>query len=112
MHARRYISPLAGPPVRRRLRQHLPLRRPKAGSDGDQRGPAGSGARAGTSGQEGDGEAAVRMALPNKAWVPKVQSPRLRVVRFSGAALEEFVEEHELEKVTVRIYSAAKTVAD
>lgn len=55
---------------------------------------------------------AVWVALPNKAWVPKVKSPKLRVVRFSGAALEELVEEHELEKATVRIYSPAKTVAD
>lgn len=54
----------------------------------------------------------VWVALPNKAWVPKVESPRLRVVRFSGPALKELVEEHTLEKVTVRIYSPAKTVAD
>ncbi len=55
---------------------------------------------------------AVWVALPNKAWVPKVKSPKLRVMRFSGPALEEMVEDHELEKVTVRIYSPAKTVAD
>ncbi|MDB5309334.1 MAG: transcriptional regulator-like protein [Gemmataceae bacterium] len=54
----------------------------------------------------------VWVALPNKAWVPKVQSPKLRVVRFSGPALSEMVGEYELEKVTVRIYTPAKTVAD
>lgn len=54
----------------------------------------------------------VWVALPNKGWVPKVKSPKLRVVRFSGPALEDLVEEHTLEKVAVRIYSPAKTVAD
>ena len=54
----------------------------------------------------------VWVALPNKAWVPKVKSPKLRVVRFSGPAMEDMIEEHTLEKVAVRIYSPAKTVAD
>jgi hypothetical protein len=34
------------------------------------------------------------------------------VVRFSGAAMTEGIEIHRLENVEVRIYSAAKTVAD
>jgi predicted transcriptional regulator of viral defense system len=54
----------------------------------------------------------VWLALPNKAWVPKVKSPKLRVVRFSGPSLSEMIQPHELEKVTVRIYTPAKTVAD
>jgi predicted transcriptional regulator of viral defense system len=54
----------------------------------------------------------VWLALPPKAWAPKVKLPRLRLVRFSGAALTEFVEEHTIEGVAVRVYSAAKTVAD
>ncbi len=56
--------------------------------------------------------AAVWLAVPNKAWVPDVKSPRLRVFRYSGAALTAMVEEHAVEKVTVRVYSPAKTVAD
>ena len=52
------------------------------------------------------------LAIPNKAWAPKVKGPRLRIVRFSGRALTEMVEEHEVEKVAVRVYSPAKTVAD
>lgn len=56
--------------------------------------------------------AAVWVALPNKAWAPKVTSPKLKIVRYSGAALTEMVEEHEVEKVAVRVYSPAKTVAD
>jgi predicted transcriptional regulator of viral defense system len=36
----------------------------------------------------------------------------LNIVRFSGQALTEGVEEHTIEGVTVKIYSPAKTVAD
>ena len=54
----------------------------------------------------------VWLALPNKAWTPKVTSPKLKIVRFSGTALTEMVEVHEIEKVAVRVYSPAKTVAD
>src|SRR5262249_17926238 len=54
----------------------------------------------------------VWLALPNKAWAPKVKSPRLHIVRYSGPSLTELVEEHAVEGTTVRVYSAAKTVAD
>lgn len=54
----------------------------------------------------------VWIALPEKARRPRLDSPRLRVARFSGPALTEGVEEHQAEGVTLRIYSAAKTVAD
>ena len=36
----------------------------------------------------------------------------MRVVYFSGSALTEGVETHEIDGVSVRVYSAAKTVAD
>jgi predicted transcriptional regulator of viral defense system len=52
------------------------------------------------------------LALPNKAWAPRVEYPPVRVVRYSGPALTEMIEEHEVEKVAVRVYSVAKTVAD
>lgn len=54
----------------------------------------------------------VWIALPEKARRPKLDYPRLRVTRFSGASLTEGVETHTIEGVEVRIYSAAKTVAD
>ena len=54
----------------------------------------------------------VWIALPEKARRPRLDYPRLRVARFSGSALTEGIEEHQLEKVDVRVYSAAKTVAD
>ena len=56
--------------------------------------------------------AEVWIALPEKARKPRLDYPRLRVTRFSGAALTEGIETHRLEKVDVRVYSAAKTVAD
>jgi predicted transcriptional regulator of viral defense system len=54
----------------------------------------------------------VWLALPEKARRPRLDYPRLRVARFSGAALSEGVETHRIEGVNVRVYSAAKTVAD
>lgn len=54
----------------------------------------------------------VWLALPNKAWAPKVKTPRLKIARFSGAALTGMMEVHEIEKVAVKVYSPAKTVAD
>ena len=52
------------------------------------------------------------IALPEKARKPRLDYPRLRVARFSGEALTEGIETHRLEGVEVRVYSAAKTVAD
>ncbi len=56
--------------------------------------------------------AEVWIALPEKARRPRLDYPRLRVARFSGAALTEGIEEHRVEGVTIRVYSPAKTVAD
>jgi predicted transcriptional regulator of viral defense system len=56
--------------------------------------------------------AEVWVAIDEKARKPKLESPRLRVARFSGLALTEGVESHDVEGVEVRVYSAAKTVAD
>jgi predicted transcriptional regulator of viral defense system len=54
----------------------------------------------------------VWMAIPAKSWRPQVSMPRLRIVRFSGKAFSEGVEEHRLPGGTLRIYGPAKTVAD
>jgi predicted transcriptional regulator of viral defense system len=54
----------------------------------------------------------VWLAIDNKAGAPKLDYPALRVVRFSGAALTEGVEEHIVDGVIVRVTSVAKTVAD
>jgi len=54
----------------------------------------------------------VWIALPEKARKPRLDYPRLRIMRFSGPALTEGIETHRIEGVDVRVYSAAKTVAD
>jgi len=54
----------------------------------------------------------VWMAIPEKAWMPKVGYPPMRFMRFSGDALTKGVETHQIDKVPVKIYSPAKTVAD
>ncbi len=54
----------------------------------------------------------VWMAIAPKARKPAADSPRLRIVRFSGEALSEGIEFHRIEGIDVRITSAAKTVAD
>jgi predicted transcriptional regulator of viral defense system len=56
--------------------------------------------------------AEVWIALPEKARRPQLDYPRLRVARFYGPALTEGVDEHRVEGVVIRVYSAAKTVAD
>ncbi len=54
----------------------------------------------------------VWMTIGPKARAPKIASPRLHIVRASGKSLTEGVEQHRIEGVDVRIYSAAKTVVD
>jgi predicted transcriptional regulator of viral defense system len=54
----------------------------------------------------------VWIAIGQKARRARVERPRLRIVHFSGSALSAGIEQHEIEGVSVRIYSPAKTVAD
>lgn len=54
----------------------------------------------------------VWMAIDRKAWRPRAAHPPLRLFYLSGPSLKEGVEEHEISGVTVRVFSAAKTVAD
>ncbi len=54
----------------------------------------------------------VWLAIPNKARAPKMDYPPLRIVRFSGAALTEGIEERQIDSVTVRVTNVARTVAD
>ena len=56
--------------------------------------------------------ASVWIALPKGARRPVLASPSLRIVRLSGPSLTEGIDKHQVEGVTVRVYSAAKTVAD
>lgn len=52
------------------------------------------------------------VAIPNKARAPKPDYPPLRIVRFADTLLQDGVEEHQIDGVTVRITSIARTVAD
>ena len=54
----------------------------------------------------------VWMAIGHKDREPTVDHLSLRVVRMSGAARTEGVEDHEIEGVSVPVYGPAKTVAD
>jgi predicted transcriptional regulator of viral defense system len=56
--------------------------------------------------------ASIWIALPQGARRPAISSPSLRVVRLSGASLTEGIEKHKVEGAPIRVYSAAKTVAD
>ena len=54
----------------------------------------------------------VWLAIPSQARRPKGAAASIRPVHFSGRALTAGVEEHVVEKVPVRVYCPAKTVAD
>jgi len=56
--------------------------------------------------------AEVWIAIDRKARRPAVGDLPVRIVRFSGAALREGVEEHRIEGITVRVTNPAKTIAD
>jgi len=54
----------------------------------------------------------VWIAIEGTNWKPSLEYPSLKVVRFSGDAFNYGIEEHKINKVPVKIYSPAKTVAD
>lgn len=54
----------------------------------------------------------VWLAIGLKARAPKKDTQPLRIVRMSGKALAEGIEEHLIEGVSIRVYNPAKTVAD
>ena len=54
----------------------------------------------------------VWIAIEGRAWKPRVESPPLRVFRFTGSAWREGVERHVIDGVPVAVTSVAKTVAD
>lgn len=54
----------------------------------------------------------VMIALPRGTKTPELHYPPIRVFRFATAAFEAGVEVHRIDGTAVRVYSAAKTVAD
>ena len=56
--------------------------------------------------------AEVWMAIDVKAWRPRLDYPRMRIVRFSGPALSHGIMTVKAGRATLRVYDPAKTVAD
>jgi predicted transcriptional regulator of viral defense system len=54
----------------------------------------------------------VWMAIGRNAWRPSREELRLRLVHSSGPAFTSGIERHDVGGVRIRVYSAAKTVAD
>jgi predicted transcriptional regulator of viral defense system len=54
----------------------------------------------------------VYVALARGAETPRISHPPIRVFRFGGAAHDEGIEVHEVDGCEVRVYCAAKTIAD
>ena len=54
----------------------------------------------------------VWVALDRRFAHPRIDYPPLRIMRFSGKALSEGVEEYRIESVPVKVYNTSKTVAD
>jgi predicted transcriptional regulator of viral defense system len=54
----------------------------------------------------------VHVALPRGAEEPRLDHPPIKTYRFTGEAFTKGVETHELDGVSVRIYSPEKTLAD
>jgi len=54
----------------------------------------------------------VWLAIENKMRIPKIETVPVRVFRFAPQVYEAGIETHQIEGVEVKVYSAAKTVAD
>jgi len=54
----------------------------------------------------------VWIAIDAKAWVPRISSPSVRIVRLSGDSLHFGVQQREISGGMIRVFGPAKTVAD
>jgi predicted transcriptional regulator of viral defense system len=54
----------------------------------------------------------VWLAIPNNMAPPKMDHPAIRAVHMSGPALDEGIEQKVFDGVNVKVFNAAKTVAD
>jgi predicted transcriptional regulator of viral defense system len=52
------------------------------------------------------------MAIGVKAWRPRPAHPPLRHIFLSKESLSDGIEEHEIDGVKVKVFSAARTVVD
>jgi len=56
--------------------------------------------------------ASISVAIGSRDWRPKIDRPRIQIVRFGPKVFDKGIETHIIERVSVRIYSPAKTVVD
>jgi len=54
----------------------------------------------------------VWIALGSKAWAPRIDYPRIRIVRFGEAAMKYGVSNIHIDGITVQITTVEKTIAD
>jgi predicted transcriptional regulator of viral defense system len=54
----------------------------------------------------------VWIAIDVKAWAPRINSPAVHIVRFSGEALSFGIEKKHISGLGIRVFNPAKTVAD
>jgi predicted transcriptional regulator of viral defense system len=55
---------------------------------------------------------AVWMAIRPREWRPKIERPKIEIVRFGPKVFDTGIKTHIVERVEVRIYTPAKTIAD
>jgi predicted transcriptional regulator of viral defense system len=54
----------------------------------------------------------VWMAIGPREWRPKITQPRIQIMRFGPKVFDKGIEHHIIERISVPIYSPAKTVVD
>ena len=54
----------------------------------------------------------VWIALPQGSHVPRIDYPPVKLIQYTGDAFTRGIETHRIDRVDLRVYSAAKTVAD
>lgn len=54
----------------------------------------------------------IYLAVKAHCWIPRVVSPEMRFFPMTEAPFLYGIEEHEIDGIKIRVYSAAKTVAD
>jgi len=52
------------------------------------------------------------IAIDAKAWAPLIDSPAVRIFRFSGDALRFGIQKKQISGLEIRVFNPAKTVAD
>jgi predicted transcriptional regulator of viral defense system len=54
----------------------------------------------------------VWMAIGPRDWRPRITRPRIQIERFGPKVFDKGIEHHTIERISVPIYSAAKTIVD